>query len=453
MKIIITGCGKIGTTITSCLASEGHDLVCIDDDAEVVNEIVNIYDVMGVCGNGADSDTLTEAGVESAELFIAVTGSDELNMLSCFIARRMGAKHTIARIRNPEYNDEKGLGLMRRELRLSMAINPDLMAAKELENILKFPSAVNVEIFSGRNFEMVQIRLKPNSALDGMSLSEMRKKYDAKFLVCVVQREDEVFIPDGSFVLKSGDKIGLTASPSEIQKLLKMLGILQKQARNVMILGASRTAFYLAKRLLLVGNTVKIIEKDKQKCAEFSNLLPGAMVICGDGASQELLLEEGLETTDAFVALTGMDEENILISIFASTKNVPKVIAKVNRNELASMAEDLGLDCIVSPKKIISDIVTRYARALENTIGSNVENLYKIMDGKAEVLEFSVQSDFEYVNIPLKDMHLKSNILIAGILRGKKIIIPAGDDVIMPGDNVIVLAAGGRMQDLLDIIK
>ncbi|MFA6948672.1 MAG: Trk system potassium transporter TrkA [Eubacteriales bacterium] len=452
MKIIIVGCGKIGTTIIASLVAEGHDVVAVDDNPSAIAEISNIYDAMCVCGSGADCETLTEAGVDKVELFVAVTGSDELNMLSCFIAKRMGAKHTIARIRNPEYNDSS-LGFMRAQLDLSDSINPEQLAAQELYNILKFPSAVNIETFSARNFEMVELRLKPDSQLNGMRLMDMRKKYQANFLVCAVARDEKIYIPDGKFELRSGDRIGLTAAPNEIQKLLKMLGILQKQARSVMILGASRTAYYLAKLLIAGGNTVKIIERDPKRCQEFCTSLPGAVMICGDGAQQELLLEEGIRSMDAFVALTGMDEENILISFFASSQNVSKVISKVNRGELASMAEKLGLDCIVSPKKIISDVLTRYARALQNSVGSNVETLYKLMDGKTEALEFNVQPDLKFLATPLRDMTFKPDILIAGIIRGRKTIIPSGEDVIMSGDKIVVLAAGQQLHDLSDIIR
>lgn len=452
MNIIVIGCGKIGTTIVASLSSEGHDVVAVDENDAAVAEISDIYDVMCVCGNGADYNTLSEAGVERADMVISVTGSDELNCLSCFIAKRMGAEHTVARIRNPEYND-KNIGFMKQQLDISLVINPEMLAAQELFNILKLPSAVNIEMFSRRNFEMVELRLKPDSPLDGCKLMDIRKKYNANFLVCVVQRANEVYIPDGNFVLKSGDRIGLTAAPTEVQKLLKKLGILQKQARNVMILGGSRTAIYLTKLLLKSGNTVKVIDNDHEKCISLSKDLPGAVVIEGDGAEQELLFEEGIRSMDAFVALTGMDEENILISFFASSQNVPKVISKVNRGELASMAEKLGLDCIVSPRKIIADVMLSYARALENSLGSKVETLYKLMDGKVEALEFNVQPDFKYINIPLKDMRLKPNILISGILRRRKAIIPTGDDSFCPGDKVIVIAAGRPLNDLSDIMQ
>lgn len=452
MNIIIAGCGKIGRTIVGSLVSEGHDVIAIDSDRDILDEISDIFDIMTICGNCADCDVLEEAAVQTAELFVAVTGSDELNMLSCFIAKKMGASHTIARIRNPEYND-KSRSFLRQQLDLSMSINPELLAAQELFNILKLPSAVKIEYFSRRNIEMIEIRLKEGSPLDGVKLSDMHFRYAPKVLICAVQRGEQVYIPDGNFVLRSGDRIGLTASPSEIQKLLKALGILRRQSKVVMILGGSKTAYYLAKMLLSSGIAVKIIEQDIARCNELSELLPKATIIHGDGAQQELLIEEGLRSVDAFVALTGMDEENILISIYAAANSVPKVISKVNRNELALMAERLGLDCIVSPKNITSDILVRYARALENSMGSNVETLYKLMDGKAEALEFNVHPEAKVTDVPLRDLNFKPDIIIAGIIRGRKTIIPGGDDRILPGDRVIVIARDQRLNDLSDIIE
>ncbi|MBR6407996.1 MAG: Trk system potassium transporter TrkA [Clostridia bacterium] len=452
MNIIIAGCGKIGTTVLSTLASEGHDVLAIDSDQSVISEITNIYDVMAVCGSCTDCETLEEAEIAKAELFVAVTGSDEINMLSCFIAKKMGAKHTIARIRNPEYND-RSLGFLRQQLDLSMSINPDRLTALELFDVLKLPSALKIETFSRRDFEMIELRLKPDSALSGKSLSELRSKYKAKFLICVVQRGEDVFIPDGSFVLKEGDKIGLTADRFEIQKLLRSLNLLQKQAKNVMIMGGSKIAYYLAKMLVSAGSSVKIIEQSRERCEHLAEILPKVDIINGDGAQQELLLEEGLHNMDAFVALTGIDEENVLVSIFAASQNVPKVISKANRPEMASLAVKLGLESTVSPKEATADILSQYARALQNSLGSNIETLYTLMDGGAEALEFNVKNDFRLTNIPLKNLQLKPNTLIAGIIRGRRPIIPGGDDVILTGDKVIVIAADSRYQDLSDIIK
>lgn len=452
MKIIVVGCGKIGTALLSSLVSEGHDVVAIDNSPEVVREITNIYDAIGACGNGTDCDLLAQAEVDSADLFIAVTGSDELNMLSCYIAKSMGAKHTVARIRNPEYN-EGHLEFLRNKLGISVAINPERLVARELDHLLKFPSAAKIETFSGRNLEIVELKLKNDSPLNGISLADLRKKHPYKFLVCLVQREEKVYIPDGTFVLNSGDKVGLTATPSEIQKLLKALGILQKQARNVMVLGASNTAYYLTKQLLAGGNNVKIVDMNEARCREFSETLPEAVVIHGDGAQQELLLEEGLANMDAFVALTGMDEENILLSYFATSRGVPKVISKINRSEFESMAEQLGLDTIVSPQKSVANVIVRYARALESSKDSSVETLYKLVNGKAEAMEFIVREDCDLLNIPLRDLQLKPNILIAGIVRGHKSLIPSGNDVILPEDKVILLSAGQRINNISDIVK
>lgn len=451
MKIVVSGCGKIGATLIESLVAEGHDVVAIDKNPAVVTEITNIYDVMGLCGNSVDSDILLEAGIQETELFVALTGSDEFNLLSCFIARKLGAGHTVARISNPEYND-KSLNFLRQHFELSMAITPERLAAHEIYNILKFPSALKIETFSRRNMEMIEMRLRPDSVLDGLTLSQMREKYKSKVLVCCIQRDDNVYIPDGNFVLKSGDRVGLTATHAEFEKLFKGLGIFQKQARNVMILGGSRISYYLAERLLNIGNDVKIIDRDEKSCEQLCELLPKAVIINGDGTQQEVLLEEGLTSVDAFVSLTGLDEENILISIFASSQNVPKVIAKVNREELTPLAEKLGLESIITPKKIVSDMVISYARALQNSRGSNVETLYKLMDGKAEALEFNVRDDVRIVNIPLKDLNIKDNILIGGIIRDRKVLIPGGNDILMPRDRVIIIAANQRLQDLSDII-
>ncbi|MBR6682029.1 MAG: Trk system potassium transporter TrkA [Clostridia bacterium] len=452
MKIIIAGCGKIGTTLIENLVVEGHDIVVIDNNPIAISEVTNIYDVMGICGNGVDSDVLMEAGISDAELFIAVAGSDELNMLSCFIAKRMGAKNTIARIRKPEYNDNS-LGFMKSQLELSMAINPERLAAQELFNNLKVPSALKIETFSRRNFEMVELRLKEDSLLDGVKLLDIRNTFKAKVLVCCVQRGEGVFIPGGNFVLQSGDRIGITAPHSELQKFFKNIGLIQKKAKSVMILGGSRTAYYLAEMLNNIGSSVKIIDQDEKTCETLCELLPKSVIINGDGAKQEVLLEEGLRSVDAFVALTGMDEENILISIFASSQNVPKVISKVNREELIPMAERLGLESIISTEKLIADVLISYARALQNSLGSNIETLYKLMDGKVEALEFNVRENSRVIGIPLKELSILPNTLIGGIIRDRKTIIPAGDDAIQPGDKVIVIAADHKLQDLSDILR
>ena len=452
MNIIVAGCGKIGTSVISRLVLEGHDVVAVDESADVITEVTNIYDIMGVTGNAADCDTLSEAGAQNADMFVAMMDSDELNMLSCLMAKRLGVQNTIARIRNPEYNDES-LGFMTKNLEISMSINPELLTAAELYNILKFPSAVRIESFSRRSLQLMEILLAEDSELCGTKLLKFREKFGANVLVCCVQRGGEVYIPGGNFELQAGDRVGFIGSPPELYKLFKELGISRKRAKNTMILGASRIAYYLARAITSVGNSAKVIEIDPQKCEEFADALPKASVILGDGIKQELLFEEGLATADAFVSLTGLDEANILTALFAGMQNVPKVIAKINSDELASMAGKIGVDTIVSPKNITSDVVVKYARALQNSFGSNVETLYKLMEGNVEALEFIVKADSKVTNVPLKDLKFKKGILIGGIMRDKKTIIPGGLDEIKVGDRIVVIASDIMLNDLADILK
>ena len=451
MKIIIVGCGKIGKSMIASLTSEGHDVTIVDKNSQVLNETADAFDVMGVCGNAVDCDTLMEAGVNEAELLVSLTDSDEVNMLTCHLARNLGAKHSVARIRHPEYNDE-GLAFLRQHLNVSIWINPELLVAEEINNILQLPSAVKVERFSSRNIEMVEIILPKDSAINGLNLIKVRERYRANYLICTVQRNNQVFIPDGRFELQAGDRIGLVAEHGETKKLLSMLGLLRKQAKSVMILGGGKPSYYLAKKLLSLGVDVKIIEKKLENCEFLASELPGAVIINGDGAQQELLLEEGIGHMDAFVTLTGMDEQNIMLSLFASMQNVPKVVAKINRDELVAMAKKIGVETIISPSQLSTNVIVRYARALKNTKGSNVETLYKLLDGNAEALEFKVAKDSKSIGIPFKNIKLKPNILIAGITRDTQIIIPSGNDMILAGDRVIVIAAEQRLNDLDDIL-
>ncbi len=451
MNITVVGCGKIGSVIIQSLVAEGHDVTAVDNDPVLLDAVTNIHDVIGVCGNGVDCETLAEANIQTADLFVAVTGSDEQNMLACFMASRMGAKKTIARIRKPEYNDNS-LKFMRDQLGIAMTINPERLAADEMYHLLRLPSAAKVETFSRRNFEIVELRLREDSLLIGVPLHELRTRIKAKFLVCLVQRGDEVYIPDGNFVLAAGDRIGITAAPAEFYKLVREIGQHHKQVRDVMILGGSRTAYYLAKRLLATGIDVHIIESDRALCEELCDALPQAVIINDDGAQQEVLMQEGLQNMDAFVTLTGMDEENILLSIFAASQNVGRVVSKVNRDELGHLAERLGLDCVVSPRKLIADVLVQYARALENSKDSSIETLYTLMDDRAEAAEFLVGEDSRVVNRPLKDLTLKPNILIAGIIRNRTPIIPSGNDIILSGDHVVVMATERRLQEIADIL-
>ncbi|MGN0448506.1 MAG: Trk system potassium transporter TrkA [Acutalibacteraceae bacterium] len=454
MNITVVGCGKIGSALINDLINEGHDVTVIDDSPKVIDEISNIYDCMTVCGSGVDCLTLEQASVQDTDILIAATGSDELNMLCCFLAKKMGTKHTVARIRDPRFNGPP-LDFIKMQLGLSLAINPELLMAQELYNVLKIPSAFKVDYFARRNLEIIEVRLKPESALCGKKLSKIREKQQVEFLICAVMRQGEVIIPNGSFELKAGDLISIAASPGEMQRLLKGMGLLKKQARNIMLVGGSKTAYYLAKMLSYSGNNVRIVEKNPERCAYLSeNLSDDVIIINGDGSNRELLLEEGLRSLDAFLCLTGMDEENILTSLFVSNQNVPTVIAKVNKSELSSMADHLGLDGTVSAKEITSSIVLRFTRAVKDSSRtSSIETLYKIMDGKAEALEFIANSGVKLLGIPIKELKMKPGILIVGIIRsGRKFLIPTGDDIIKEGDSVIVLSAKDRLDDLSDIL-
>ena len=453
MRVVVAGCGKIGQAIIGSLLKERHDVLCIDSDQTVISDITNTFDVMAICGNAISHDVLTEASIEKTELFIAVTGSDEFNMLSCLAAKKLGAKQTVARIRNSEYNTES-MAFIKDSLDLSMAINPEKLTAQALYNLLKLPSAIKIDTFTSRKFEIVELIVKKGSKIAQMSLMEMRKKFSGKFLIAVIERGGEVFIPNGTMKVCEGDKICVVCAITDTHKVLTELGFVQKESKDVIILGGSKIAHYLTEMLIAGHTSVKIIEKNKDRCEELCETLPnGVDVVCGDGMSQDILLEEGITTTDALVALTGSDEQNILISFYAKSHSVPKIITKINRKELSLISEKMGLDCIISSKSIITDILVRYARALNATMGSKVESLYSLLDGEAEALEFTVMQDFEYANLPLKNMELKKGVLIAGIIRGNNAFIPGGDDTINVNDKVIVISKGETLYSLAEIIE
>ena len=438
MKVVIVGCGKIGRSILNDLAEEGHSVCVIDRDPKVVRSIGDDYDVMCICASGTDIEALKRAEVSSAELFIAASANDDANMLSCCFARSLGAEHTVARLNDAEHYTNADY--IKRCLDISMIIDPDRLTSQAIFNTLKFPSAVRVESFTRHLFEMAELCVKPDSVLDGSSLAALRDTTNADFLICCILRDRKTYIPDGSFVLKAGDRIGLLAASDDMPKLLNRFG-------------GSRIARDLAERLAKSGHHVKVIEKDIDRCHEVSGTLPRSVsIICGNGSRHELLDSEGIDDTDAFVSLTGIDEENILSAFYASGKNVPKVIAKVNQAGFVDISGKLGLDCVISPSRITADIVTLYARSLSSSAGSSIETLYTLMDGSIEALEFAVSASFTKQGVELKDLDTKPGILIAGIIRGSRTIIPKGSDAILPNDKVIVIAAGERLCDLSDIL-
>ncbi len=453
MKITIAGCGKIGTAIIKSLLKERHDIIIIDSNEEIVNNVINKYDVIGICGNATSCDLLLQANTDKCDLFIAVTGSDEYNMLSSFIAKKMGAKHTIARIRDSKYSTPD-FDFIKQHLGISMTINPEYMTAQVLYNILKLPSAINVETFSSGGFEIIELNVKKDQKIIGVPLYEVRKSLPINFLICAVQRGEEVFIPNGASVLQEGDKIGIIVSYDDAHKLLKLIGMEQIHIKDVMIVGASKIAYYLSKFLTSSKNSVTVIEKDKAQCETFlENVGGGVNVVYGDGMNQDLLLENGITNSDAFVALTGKDAENILMSASALDKPSLKVITKINNEELFLNAEKMGIECIISTKNVVVDAVIRYVKALQNTSGSKIETLYSLMDGTAQAMEFLVSNDFKYAEIPLKNLTLAGNTIIAGIIRKSENIIPNGEDVILPNDKVIIITSNDKINDLSEIIR
>ncbi len=449
MNIIIVGQGKFGTTMTKQLVAEGHDVAVIDIKREKVVSAVDAYDVMGICGNGASCDVLEEAGAAKAKLVIAATASDELNILVCLTANKMGTEHTIARVRNPDYANQHQF--LHSELGINMIVNPEFETANEISRIIRFPSAAHLDSFARGKVEIASFRIHSDNILCDSPIYALRKKSKAKVIVCAVQRDDEVFIPSGDFVLKCDDIINVTGKRSELASFMRQCGVYKHKVKNVMIIGGGRIGYYLAKQLSDTGRNIKLIEHSESKCYSLSDSLPDVTVINGDGTDQEILDEQRLEYQDALVALTGIDEENIIVSMYAESKGVNKVITKVNRHSF-SLLKDIGLETIVSPQIVAGNIVTRYVRALQNSAyNAQIQTLHKLVNGKVEAAEFIVPENAGYLDIPFKDLNLLPNLLIGCIMRKGKVIFPGGNDVMKAGDSVIVVTANRILEDLHDI--
>lgn len=451
MKIIIVGCGKVGLTLTEQLNNEGHDITVIDKDGAKLRTVTDNIDVMGVEGNGAIYQVQMEAGIRETDLLIATTESDELNMLCCLIAKKAGNCHTIARIRNPEYANE--VRYIREELNLSMAINPELAAAGEIARLLKFPSVIKIDTFSKGRVELMKFIIPQDSVLDDMPVYEVAPRLHCSILICAVERKHEVIIPGGNFRLKSGDTISFVAAPAQATEFFKQVGIASTTIKSAMFVGGGKITYYLAKMLEETKIKVKIIEQDSKRCNELSELLPKAMIIHGDGSDQQLLLEEGICQTEAFASLTGFDEENIMLSLYAATMTKGKLVTKINRIAFEDVIQQLNLGSIIYPKLITADSIVRYVRAMQNSMGSNVETLYKIVANKVEALEFRVEKEPAIVGIPLEKLSFKDNLLIACINRNGQIITPRGKDTIKQGDSVIVVTTHSGLKDIKDILK
>ena len=452
MKIIIVGCGKVGTTLAEQLNRENHDITLIDTNEEAIQNISDSADVMGVTGNGAVYHVQIDAGIHDADLLIATTNSDELNMLCCLIAKKAGNCHTIARIRNPEYSSE--IRYIREELNLSLAINPELAAAREIARLLRFPSAIKIEPFAKGRIELLKFLIPEHSLLNDMRVMDVVNRLKSNVLICVVERGNDVVIPDGNFVMKKGDKISFIASHQGSADFFKKAGVDNNIVKSAMFVGGGKLTHYLCRLLEDTKIKIKIIERDEERCRQLSELLPKAMIIHGDGTDEQLLLEEGIRQTEAFASLTGFDEENIMLSLYASSQSKAKLITKVNKIAFENVINSLNLGSLIQPKMLTAEIILQYVRAMQNSMGSsNIETLYKIAADKAEALEFRVKEGSPVLGIPLEKLKLIDNLLVACINRGGTIITPRGKDTVEAGDTVIVVTTHTGLNDLTDILR
>ncbi len=454
MRIVVVGAGKVGRVLTEQLAAEKHDIVVIDQDTDLIESLVNIYDVRGVVGNGGCYDVQKDAFEDGADLLIATTSSDETNILACLVAKKLGIPHTIARIRNPEY--EKQLHFMREELGLSMVVNPEKATAREIARVLRFPSAIKREQFCRQRFELVEYRVNEGNPLEGLQLSDLYRNIRVKILICAVARGQQTIIPTGATVLQKGDKIYLTASARELESFFRKLNIFKARANNIMIVGASRIAYYLVKELQDIQKRMTVIDSNAARCQAMSEKFPGVLVIHGDGADSELLSEERISEMDAFVPLTGLDETNIILAMYASQFPNCKVVAKINRPSFADLANQKGLvDSVVSTAAVTSETIARYVRAMQNSFDSdNIKTLHRLVGGRVEALEFNVGPGLPFIGVPLKDLNLREGMLVAGIVRQNGApVIPSGADALQEGDDVVIVTTDTTLHALRDIVK
>lgn len=450
MKIIIVGCSKVGETLAAQLGREKNDVTLIDLNPEKINGITSKYDVMGVVGNGATHTTLVEAGIDRADLLIAVTNSDELNLLCCMIAKKTGRCRVIARVTNPEYNTD--ISYLKDELGLEMIINPQYAAAEEIERVIRFPAAIKIETFAKGKVELITFKLNEDSILVGMSVKETVTKLRCDILICTVERDGEAYIPNGDFVFQGKDVITVISSKRKAYNFFKKIDNVSRGVKNIMIVGIGALTHYLCDMLDNSGIDIKVIEKNYAACDELASSFKDITVINGDEADQQLLMEEGVAKCDAFIALTEQDEENIILSLFAKNYDKTKIVTKITRTEYEDIVKHLELDTTIYPNSITSDTIVRYVRAMRNALGSNIETMYNIIKDKVEASEFYVREGSSIVGIPISQLKFKKDVLIATITRGRTVIVPRGTDVILKGDSVIVVSKHTALRDISDII-
>ncbi len=450
LQIIIVGCGKVGSTLVQQLTQEGHDIIVVDRNAQLVRDLAGTYDIMGIVGNGASYSVLQEAGLEKADLLIAVTESDELNLLCCTMAKQVGNCAAIARVRTPDYSKEAGY--LREKLGLAMIINPEMESAAEAARILYLPTALEIDSFAHGQADLIKFKVPEGNVLDGMNLITLGKRIAPDILICAAEREGRVTIPGGSYVIRAGDILSFAASRAVGKKFLEDIGFKTNRVRNAMLIGGGKASYYLARQLLSMGIQVKIIEIRRERCEELSILLPKAVIINGDGTDEELLREEGIQQAEAVVALTGIDEENILLTLFARKVSQAKTITKINRITFRDVINSLDLDSVLYPKYITSEAIVRYVRAMKESINSNIETLYHMFDHRAEAVEFRVDAASPVTGISLKDLKLKDSLLVSCIYRDGQVRIPNGFDQILPGDTIMVVTTHTGFSDIRDIL-
>lgn len=450
MKIVIVGCGKVGYTLAEKLDQEGHDLVVIDQQENRVEKVKDELDVMGITGNGVSYQTLMEADIMETDLLIAVTGADELNLLCCLIAKRTGHCNTIARVRNPIYSKE--IEFFKKEFGLAMIINPEYETADEIARVFQFPSAIKIDPFANGNIELLHFRISRESKLNGEKVINIRTKMNKNILVSAVIRDEQLIIPNGDFEFQENDTVSIVGKRQDAADFFKTAGMMANRIRTAMIAGGGKISYYLAQSLIKAGVKVTIIEMDQERCEVLAELLPKATIICGDATDQKVLEQEGIDETQGFAVLTGVDEENIIITLYARKNSKAKLITKINRLNFTSVLHELNLDCVVNPRVIMADYIVRYVRSLRASEKSNVENLYTMEDGKAQALEFIIKEESNVTGIPLQELSLKKNTLICSIYRNGEIIIPTGQDSLQVNDAVVVVVAY-RVEDIKEILR
>ena len=450
MKIIIVGCGKVGTALARQLSAEGHDITVIDASAARVDRVTQDLDVMGVVGNGASVSVLGEVGVQSADVFIAVTGSDELNLLCCMFAKKAAHCSVIARVRNPTYIHE--VDFIKQQVGISTIINPELATAREISRLIRFPSATKIDTFANGRVRLIKFELTDAQGLGGLPLKAIPSALGCDILICAVERGQDVIIPGGDFRLQSGDLVSFVATPEKASSFFRKLKIPIRPARSALLVGGGTIGYYLAQDLIAHGIHVRIVERDEARCKVLAESLPEATILCGDGTDRQLLLSEGLPIAEAFVTLTNMDEENVLLTLFAKKHSHAKLVTKVNRLEFDDILDGLDIGSVVYPKYLTCDFIVQNVRALRNRAGSNLKTLYRILDDRVEALEFTIHEDSAITRAPLAQRQLKPNQLICCITRGDKIIIPRGSDQIQVGDSVIVVTLQHGLHDVQSIL-